>query len=809
MRNPSGPRFAAMLGVAFCLALAAGRLCAEEPAAAAVSTPEEQLRLAEGLLSRNFTDMARLEIGKFLEKYPDHQLAPRAMLCLIESQRAAGQVDEALASSARFIQRWPQHELAPRLGLARAEILLKKGQVPAAEAAFKELGGAADATVAEAATYGLGQLLAQQGKAAEARAAFQKLAGQPLAKERPYRYYAAFALAATSQRQGEFPAAETGYRHLADDSGAPPGIREESLYRLAEMAFLRGDYAPAVATYEKQVLAYPEGRYAREGWKRRAWATFQLKDYAKSLAMAADWQKLYGEAADPEVQYLVGANLVGLGRHGEALPLFAALEKQPGLTPDFRRLSVYQQVYCLLRCGQAAAAEALGRSFLKDNPQAPEKADVLFFVGEACYGQGNLGDAILFYRQALDNFLGDWQYVAEASMHLSDCYERQGKAGEAAALYRGLAKRDAVKNKADMLLRAGDMERRAGNFDAAMADFERVRTEFTGARDECRMAVMNLAELHADRKNYDQAIVLVHDLLKRDPNQAQDKLLLFSGYLLFLQQKYAEAETVLRQAAALPKLEPRLEASIKYYLAATLLERRQDEEGLTLFAAVLALPDHQRPPLSDASLFRLQQLFFDHGQLEASEKTCTLLARSPIEATRHRARLRQAQSLQARGQVQDSRKVLDEVLLAVEGKSDAGSQFVRQEALSLAGEVCLLLRQNDRAVTAFQQCLATPSVTAESAARARYGLAQVLRQEGNAAQALQYAVKTFVLSDDPFYAPRAMAMAVELLAAQNRLGEAVTTWREMRQRFPVFAELQQKEPGIRAVSDAAASLGGK
>ena len=89
-------------------------------------------------------------------------------------------------------------------------------------------------------------------------------------------------------------------------------------------------------------------------------------------------------------------------------------------------------------------------------------------------------------------------------------------------------------------------------------------------------------------------------------------------------------------------------------------------------------------------------------------------------------------------------------------------------------------------------------VDRESAVRARWGLAKILKSEGRVKRALRYAVEAFVLvlGDDPVYTPRAMLIALEIYVTQGSMADAWTTWRELQARFAAFAEQNRDNPSV-------------
>ncbi|OGV87786.1 MAG: hypothetical protein A3K19_26295 [Lentisphaerae bacterium RIFOXYB12_FULL_65_16] len=762
----------------------------------------DQYRFAEGLMARKFYDLAEKEWGLFLEQHGEHELAPRAMLGLIECLRYENKGDEALAAISKFQQRWPQHELVPRLFLWKGEQLLSRKQFEPAIECFKQLESNPDTVIQEAALYFLAQCLAQQGLADRAMAYYGKIPESPFDAAHAYRPYAAFAMASARQAKGEFDAAVEAFSRLKGDANVPPVLREEALYRVGEIRFVRGDFDGASKSYELLLAEFPTGALAREAGKRRVWACLSGGDYARAVELADEWKRQHGEAFDYEMGYIHALSLMGAGRFADALPLLQKLTGAAGVPEEYVRMARHREVYAQLRLEKFTEAADKARLFAKDFPKASELADVCYFGGEALYRAGDFPGAVEQLRRALDSFTGDWEYWEPAALRLAECYRKQGKPKDEAAVFRRLSSNAKLAKPAQMLLRAGECERQAEDWRAAVTDYENVLTRFPTSEDEGRIALVSLGELYAHLKEYDRAIGMMRDLLTREGEAGKARVLFFLGYLFHQQQKYGEAEQHLRQALA-AKGSDKIAQNARYYLAASLLELNRDDEALDLFAQVLSLELDRRPEFSVPMLFRLDDLYYRRGQYPVSEVICRWLATNADPAVVARAKLRLARNLAVQARLAEARTFLEGLMVDLGAGDGAKAPGVgRGEVMSLLGEVLMLQQETDRAVGVFEQALASGDVDVEGATRARWGLAEILRREQKLNQALRYAVSAFVVGDDPTYTPRAMLLAIEILLDQGKAGDAVATWRELQARFPAFAEQKLGEAAVKRVLEA-------
>lgn len=786
----------------FWVLLSASLLLQAQPLKRETHTPEDQFRFAEGLLSRKFYDMAEPEFRVFIEKFADHELAPHAMFRLIECLRSQGKSSATLSHINQFQARWPEHELAPKLFLWKGELLLQEEKLGPAASCFKRLIISDDSVTQEASLYFLAQCYAQQEKSALALKTYAKIADKPFDDTHVYRPYALFSLARAAQLNGEFEAAKKGFARLKDEKHVPPGIREEAVYRLAEAMFLEQAYQKAIELYELLLVDYPEGAFGREARKRRTWAHFSLNDFAKAVELAKDWRNRYGDLFDYEMDYVHGTGLTRLGFFRESLPYFARLGSDERVPEEYALLARYQELYGLLRLERYEETAKRAALFVSDYPKAVQVADVLYFAGEAFFHLKRYEQAIAELRRGLSRHVGQWAYYGDAQLRLTEALENLGRFREAARVYRSLSEHPAVEQKAYFRLKAGECERKAGDLSAAVSDFEKLLADFADAEEEARSAVLHLGELYSQRGDYGRAVQLLEKLLTRDRPPEKARLLFYLGYLHYQQKAYEKARSYLHEALKQEDIGT-VAVNANYFLAGSLLELKKNEEALRLFAELLTLPVEERPPFAVSLLFRIDLLYYARHQYDVSETVCRwLLIRDDPEVL-CRTTLRLAQILMAQNRLEEAQETLEALLsrLTDVGATLPQRPFAREEVQSLLGEVLLLRGERDRAVGVFERCLAKPGLPEGPVTRCRWGLAQILKDEGRLLQALHYAVNAFVLSNDPIYTPRTMFLAVEILVALGKLDEAMTTWRELRERFPSFAEQKRNEPVIRKLTE--------
>ncbi len=768
-----------------------------QPAQRDLHTAEGQYQFAEGLYFRRFYDLAEKEFRYFTEKYPEHKLAPEAMLRLVDCLRRQNKTDATLSAINQFHDKWEDHEVAPKLFLWKGEILFNKEKYAQAAACFKRLLFSSDTVTQEAAVYFLGQCQVKESKPAVAFRTYNQIASKPFDGKHVYRPYALFAVAATHQAQNEMEKAARAFERLCTEDNVPAPVLEESLYRLAEIRFSARDFRRAILLYDRVLEEFPNGAFARESGKRRAWAYFSLSDFVKAAEMARAWRERHQAVFDFELDYIHGASLVGIEFYQEALPLFEFLLGDPRVPEDYVRLASFQQIVCLLSLKRYQETLDKAQAFIDRFPSAGSIATVHYFAGEACFALEKYTASAMHLRRAVGLFVGDWEYALAASIRLTDALLKLGKHEEAATVFRRLAGEKKADRRAYYLLRAGEAERRAGNPSAAIADLEKLLADFPAAGPEVRLAMVHLGELYAERGDFPGAEQVVRNLLGRKETEGRARLLFFLGYLLYQQGKYEEAVAELGRSLRAP--EGAGSEQTNFYLAGSLLELGKSDEALDIFAKLLSLPVEKRPSFEPSLLFQLQGLYFSRSQFAVSEAICRWLLSWPQGEVVYRAALRLAEILAAQSRLEDAENGLVELLERV-AKGEllfAGKSPPKEQVQSVLSEVLFLQGKNDRAIELVETCLSKEDLDLRSITRCRWVYAEILMQEKRPNQALPFAIKCFVLADDPDYTPKAMFLAIRIFAEIGKQEDAATTWQELSKRYPAYAGQKEDDELIK------------
>lgn len=361
-----------------------------------------------------FADRARFRLGEYcfaLGDFDDAEKAYRAVIasptaetlvpvakyelaCTMVKQDRAREAEQLLAE---LLAKKPDEQTAAKARYVRAVAIRKLGNP--AEAA-RELQAALQGSLGKLdradALYTLGLVQIDLKQYAEAAATFAKLsadhADYPDADRALYQW--AWALKLDGRQDDAVEMFRKLIAQFPDSEHAA-----ESRYHSGEAFYKAGDYFKAAEDFHKAVQAAGTSELGEKAAHRLGWAYYQMKQYENAQKTFAYQRATYPRgplAAD--AQFMEAESLFQAGKYAEAL---AAYEKLPQLAGEGFR--VLQR----LHAGQAAAqlkqwdkAAAMLAECLKENPNAPEAAEVLYELGNVHRKRGDNAKAMDYFSQA-------------------------------------------------------------------------------------------------------------------------------------------------------------------------------------------------------------------------------------------------------------------------------------------------------------------------------------------------------------------------------------------------------------------------
>ncbi|HPY89462.1 MAG TPA: tetratricopeptide repeat protein [Lentisphaeria bacterium] len=791
-----------------CLAVLLGLLPASTQAQHAVeqiNDPEIQYKHALGLLRRQFYDLSEPQFRLFLEKFPGHALSANASYHLIQCLRFQNKTAEMLTAIRRFREQWPQHDEMTMLTLLEADTLFGAGDYAAAAACYQQLTQVGDQQRQEQAKYFLAQCHAQTGRAEEAMALHRELDALPLQDDRPYRFYAKFELAWIHQRQNHFDKAEAGFARLADHAATPETLLADTLYHLGDVRLRLKQYDQALAAFDRYVVQFPDGIHGSAARKCRITIHANAGNHDRCLELLQDWREKYPSESDCEMDFLHGYCLMKKEQVEEAIPFFVRVGADPAVPTMTRRNARLLAIRCQLLAKQHAAALASIEGFLADYPKASEKGDVFICQGEAADASGKPDEAEQAFRAAMVFFNDDLENYQQAADRLVDVMAKRMKWAEGAAILRQMSTRPGLPNRANYRLRAGEFEIQAGNLAAAQADLQLVIDEFGADAAAVRAARSHLLRIAVQNSNFAVAQKHAEDLMQDCPPDEYGTLAYSLAVFHYNQGNLDKALATLSQAMTHPGLTPVQARNLQTFYGRVLLESGDSQQARKIVAQLLTYPEAEmRDVLTPSFLFKAGDLCEqenDWNQAEAIWRRLASYEHEPIWSYRSKIRLAQVHIL--KGQLEEAENLLANLAESLNDNQDQ-TTAPRQELFSLLAETQLLRKRTSQALVTASKALTFTDGDERSLARTRWVLAKILfEDENNPSEALSYAMKCYVLANDPVYTPRGILLTIRIFLAQNRQRDALSAWRELEALYPAWAGQERGSDDIKAMLEAA------
>lgn len=769
-----------------------------------INDPETQYKHALGLLRRQFYDLSEPQFRLFLEKFPGHALSANADYHLIQCLRFQNKTPEMLAAIRRFREQRPQHGEIETLTLLEADTLFGAGDYAAAAACYQLLEQSRDQQRQEQAKYFLAQCHARTGRAEEAMALYRDLGALPLQDDRPYRFYAQYHLAWIHQQQNRLGEAEDGFARLADNSFTPEPLLADTLYRLGEVRLSRQQTDQALAAFDRYVVQFPDGDFGSVVRKRRIAILANAGNYDRGLELLQDWRGKYPSEHDFEMDYLHGQCLMAKNQVEEAIPFFVRVGADPGVPATTRRYARLLAIRCQLLAKQHAAALAGIAGFLDDYPKAPEKGHVLICQGEAADATGKPDEAEQAFRAAMTFFTDDLDNYHLAGEHLVNVMAKRLKWTEGAAILRQMSTRVGLPNRADSRLRAAEFEIQAGDLTAAQTDLQQVLDEFGMDAAAVRAARGHLMQIAVQNSNFAAAQKYAEELMQDCPSGEYGTLAYSLAVFYYNQGDLNKALATLDQAMTHPGLTPGQARNLQTFYGRVLLESGDSQRARKIIAQLLTYPEMEmREVLTPSFLFKAGDLSEQENDWNLAEVIWRRLAgyeHDPVWS--YRGKIRLAQVHIVKGQLEESETLLASLVARLNG-SQAEAAAPRQELFSLLAETQLLRQRTDQALATAGKALSFTDGDERSLARTRWVLAKILfEDENNPSQALSYAMKCYVLANDPVYTPRGLLLTIRIFLAQDRQRDALSAWRELEALYPAWAERERDSADIKAMLSA-------
>lgn len=393
--------------------------CLVKLAPAAAEAAVRQAKLVE----------ARRRFAKLTTDFPQHELAPLALLGSAAVERQAGEPVAALAALDRFLETKSSHPRAVDARYERGLVLGDLKRWPEAIAVWQELGALPEAKdLADRVRYELAWAHRENGSPEAANAEFERLVKDypqsPLAAD------ACFQLGERDYAAGKFVEAASWYeRCLAARPAASLG--ERTSYKLGFAQFRNKDFARSLATFQQQVKDHPQGELHADGMFMVGESLFEAKQYDSALAAYRAFKPLLetSNRIKPENRWLTLLHAAQAANKQKdyqlALDLARELADDSSADPGLKLDAALEMGNAYQQLGQLEpAVEAWTRASASVDKTG---ARATCMLGEALFGQKKFEEAVRHFKQVIYGFGGEaedaeidpWQ--AFAAYELARC----------------------------------------------------------------------------------------------------------------------------------------------------------------------------------------------------------------------------------------------------------------------------------------------------------------------------------------------------------------------------------------------------
>ncbi len=681
-------------------------------------------------------------------------LAARATYYEAVNQHLAKQPERAIEMLELYVDRWPDHELAPQ---ARFELAVgyydQRRWQEASETFSDVVEEYPESDLVGEALYFRGNTEIALGEFDGALRDFERaveLDAAPASLKGEIRFQHAW----LQYRNDDFAGAAPAFIRLHEqDERSDKGA--EALFWAAESYYQLGELERATQLFRQYLGSYPGGKHVDAAHYALGWTNFRQRNYAEAAAEFNRFLEAYGATGTTEVvPYRTDALLrladsyYALKRYSEAIRTYRQVADQAG---DYALYQIAQSFY---NSGEAFDAISAFRNLLREYPESEWAEEAQYNLGYIFFQNQDYDQAIAEYQSLIETYPRD-PLAAKAQYGIGDALFNAGKSDEAIQAYRVVLERypksafvaDAATGIQYALIASGDelgaaraieefiadnpdspivdelrfrqaeVAYQSGRTDKALSDLQQfVRT--SNSESLLPEAYYYLGSIYAERDQNAEAISYLKPITERFASSSRfpDAARLL-GELFLEDQQPQEALNVFRKLESLQKNDARLLAEARYGQAMALLQLdRRDEAERLLENAIRAAPDasqtlpaslglarvyegsnryedaarlyrqvvdQSRDEVGAEALYRLGTLLIDRGN---ARRAVEELGRMPVlfpgfNEWLARGYLAQARAFRSLGQTGDATSVYDRIIEEFSGTPYARTAEQEKEAL--------------------------------------------------------------------------------------------------------------------------------
>jgi len=743
---------------------------------------DEQIRFADGLVSRGHYDLAIDEYIRLTKKFAGDPLAAEAWMQLAEAYAAKKDFKSAIETFHTFFKKFPDTKIIPAANLKYALVLYNTATLKNKQTAFMMLeklknNKKVPSVIHDAARFHLAKLYLKEKKEEKAIAEFQAVASQTIKKspEDDFRISSLIELAMLRKKHKKNAEALKLLLPLLNNNNISQELSVKLHWMVGELYFDIEQYQKAADIFAEFAVLFPNNKITEDALYKRIQTLYMMKDYT-SVISAADRLIKNGKIAEGEWERFYCIKASALSELNFKKKAISSLLYVINKSKDEKMIefAVYKYVEAELKNGNLSPAVQVAEKYMTDpNFSQTVMKDIIMLLTD--YSGAETGERIL--KKSLKSITPNSDNAILLKLKLGAILIKAAKYKEALKVYQNISLNKhkkflpySIMGEAQALEKLKRKAEAADKYKILMKQFPKSKLY---PEAMLRIAVMFLA----DKKERETSKIYLAELIKRFPNDPTAKLATFyQAYIAFYEKKYENAKKILTNLQKSKGVTVELKRDISVYLLWSLLKLNDIEPAILIFNSI---KDPKRMLTTASSQF-IDEL--GNALIQKNPSSALLCFKELINRNNKKDIQMGYLGISAIA-IQNGDAVKGIELLRKAIKIEGDLKYTTKAMITL-GNFLVERGKNEEAVLIFEKSLENP-FDKKSAASARLGLAKILaKQKDRLKTANRYAMSVFILSNDKEICSEAMLLSIHLSLKMNDKKTAKSTWLEFQKRFP-------------------------
>lgn len=642
--------------------------------------------------------LAATLLETFMERWPNHELADRALHELALTYYELRMWDEANLAFDRLAREYPDSDVRGDAVYMRGATQVALGDFDDALRSFNqaiELDAAPPELRAEV-EFQKAWLLYRNGRFEESAPGFLELYRQDTQG-----HYAADALFWAAESHYQTNELGTAERLFEQYIGTYEGGKhvDAAHYALGWVYFRQGRYRQAADEFNRFLNAYRSTDqsvpYRTDALLRLADSYYALKRYPEAISAYA---RVAAEGESYAV-YQMGQAYTNMGDAFQAITTFSELVSE---YPDseWRDEAEYQLAYLYFLNQDYGQAVQRYESLIRAQPNSPLAAKAQYSIGDALYNAGRLNEAVQAYRTVLERYPRS-PFAPDAASSLYFALMNMNDEAQADRIIEEFARENPDSPVVDQLrFRRAEAKFQAGRRDEAYREFQQFARSSSNTSLTAE-ANYYMGVIEADRGREQQAEGHLRSVLEGgDGGRAADAARRL-GALYLASGRHDDALSVYRRLQSIAGNNPRLRADALYGQSMALLNLGQTREAESLLTdALQAAPDD---PSAIPAMLGLARIHEQQGRADQAAQQYRQVVERSRDEVGAEALYRLGNLLLERGQPRIAIEELSRmpVLYAGNPEWEAQAFLIQARAYRRLGQAGEAARMYDRVIQDF------------------------------------------------------------------------------------------------------------